>query len=160
MSGVQVRLVADTLEEVHAAADALARVLQVRHRSAPRPRRDGGVVLYLHTQGPREQTADQDARAVISQRTRAALAARRAAGGRLGGPRRCPDAVLAEVARRRAAGDRLTDIARALNAAGHRTPGGGDRWWPSHVSRLLATQDGQHALREAAAALEGPRCRS
>jgi DNA invertase Pin-like site-specific DNA recombinase len=91
-------------------------------------------------------------RSLISRRTRAGLAQRRAAGVRLGGPRRCPDAVLAEVVRLRAAGARLVDIAEALNAAGEPTPGGGVRWWPSHVSRLLATQDGHHALQAAYAA--------
>lgn len=94
-------------------------------------------------------------RRLIGVRTREALAARRAAGVRLGGPRRCPDEVLAEVVRLRVAGARLVDIAAALQAAGHSTPGGGARWWPSHVSRLLATQDGQRALQAATAAAGG-----
>lgn len=47
MSRVQVRLVAATAAEVAAAADAVAGALQVEHRSRPRPRRDGGVAVYL-----------------------------------------------------------------------------------------------------------------
>ncbi len=45
----------------------------------------------------------------------------------------------------RAAGARLVDVAATLNADGVPTPGGGARWWPSHVSRLLATQDARTA---------------
>lgn len=63
-----------------------------------------------------------------------------------GRPRRCPDDVLAEVVRRRLAGERLTDICRALNDRGVPTPGGGTRWWPSHVHRLLRTRDALRLL--------------
>jgi hypothetical protein len=41
----------------------------------------------------------------------------------------------------RAAGARLIDICEQLNAAAVPTPGGANRWHPSHVSRLLRTQD-------------------
>ena len=37
----------------------------------------------------------------------------------------------------------LKDICKYLNAEGVPTPGGGKRWWPSYVSRLLGTIDGQ-----------------
>ncbi|HSV64310.1 MAG TPA: recombinase family protein [Mycobacteriales bacterium] len=80
-------------------------------------------------------------RPLVGVRTRAGIAARRAAGVRVGGPRRCPDDVLDRVVRLRASGARLVDIAAEMNAAGIVTPGGGSRWWASHVSRLLATQD-------------------
>jgi DNA invertase Pin-like site-specific DNA recombinase len=80
-------------------------------------------------------------RALIARRTRTALAYRRAQGVRLGRPRRCPDDVLARVVQLRAGGAQLAEIAAVMNDAGVPTPGGGARWWPSHVSRLLATQD-------------------
>jgi DNA invertase Pin-like site-specific DNA recombinase len=79
----------------------------------------------------------------ISARTRAAIERRRAAGGRVGGPRRCPDAILDRVLQLRDAGARQAEIAEAMNKAGLPTPGGGTHWWPSHVSRLLKTQDAQ-----------------
>jgi Recombinase len=79
--------------------------------------------------------------ALISRNTCAALAAMRARGVRLGRPRRCPDEVLARVLTSRTAGARLVDICAQLNADGVPTPGGGARWHPSHVSRLLRTQD-------------------
>jgi DNA invertase Pin-like site-specific DNA recombinase len=84
-------------------------------------------------------------RALIARRTRAALAYRKSIGVRIGRPRRCPDDVLARVLELRAGGLRLVDVAEAMNDAGVPTPGGGARWWPSHVSRLLATQDARTA---------------
>lgn len=47
--------------------------------------------------------------------------------------------ILGLVVRRRTEGWRLEDICQVLNAAAIPTPGGGKRWWPSHVSRLLRT---------------------
>jgi hypothetical protein len=38
------------------------------------------------------------------------------------------------------------DICDTLNADGILTPGGGLRWWPSHVHRLLRTRDGRELL--------------
>lgn len=84
---------------------------------------------------------------LISQNTCAALAELRARGVRLGRPRRCPDDVLTRVVTTRAAGVRLVDICEQLNADGVLTPGGSHRWHPSHISRLLRTQDARR-LRE------------
>jgi hypothetical protein len=72
-----------------------------------------------------------------------ALATRRALGVRLGGPRSCPDEVLARIVACRMEGEKLVDIASALNADAVPTPGGGLQWYPSHLSRLLRTQDAQ-----------------
>ncbi len=45
---IRVRLVADDVDELHAAAAALGQVLTVTHTSRPVPRRSGdGVTLYL-----------------------------------------------------------------------------------------------------------------
>jgi hypothetical protein len=63
-----------------------------------------------------------------------------------GRPRRCPDDVLTIVVDLRISGARLIDICDELNALGMATPGGGSRWWPSHVHRLLRTRDGSRLL--------------
>ena len=62
---------------------------------------------------------------------------------RPGAPRRCPLDVLVRVVELRAAGALLKEICEQLNAEGIPTPGGGARWWPSHVCRLLGTCDAQ-----------------
>ncbi len=84
---------------------------------------------------------DELRRRHIGERTTEALALLRRQGVRLGRPRRCPDEVLIRVVTERAAGARLADISARLNADGIPTPAGGPRWYPSHVSRLLRTQD-------------------
>jgi hypothetical protein len=48
----------------------------------------------------------------------------------------------------RGAGARLVDICTALNAAAVPTPGGGAKWWPSHVSRLLDTRTAKLRLQQ------------
>jgi len=76
-----------------------------------------------------------------STRTVEGLAEARAMGVRLGRPRRCDDEVLRTVVELHLTGVRQADIAAQLNIEGTPTPGGGARWYPSHVSRLLRTQD-------------------
>lgn len=78
---------------------------------------------------------------LASERTRAAMLAKAARGERIGRPRSCPDDVLDRVLELRGAGGSLAAIAEAMNGAGVPTPAGSPRWWPSHVSRLLRTQD-------------------
>ncbi|WP_121397565.1 recombinase family protein [Micromonospora sp. M71_S20] len=60
-----------------------------------------------------------------------------------GRPSSCPPHLLAQVVTMRQAGARLVDICAAMNAAKIPTPGGGARWYPSHVSRLLYTRAAQ-----------------
>ncbi len=91
-------------------------------------------------------TAAQFQRRLIGQNTREALAVLREQGVRLGRPRRCPDDTLARVVAYRATGARLVDICEQLNADAVPTPAGGTRWYPSHVSRLLRTQDAQQLV--------------
>ncbi|MFD4916606.1 recombinase family protein [Streptomyces virginiae] len=83
---------------------------------------------------------------VISARTIAALAERRAAGARLGRPRVCPDTVLRRAVLLRLRGATLAEIAKGFNRSGTPTPGGGAFWYPSHVSHLLRTQDAVRLL--------------
>jgi Resolvase, N terminal domain len=71
---------------------------------------------------------------------------------RQGAPRRCPDHILTQIVELRASGARLMDICSTMNANGVPTPGGGSRWWPSHVHRLLATQDARQRRAEIGAA--------
>ncbi|MGI8416120.1 MAG: recombinase family protein [Nakamurella sp.] len=60
--------------------------------------------------------------------------------------RSCSDEVLDQVLELRAAGGTLVSISTAMNEAGISTPAGSPRWWPSHVSRLLRTQDARARL--------------
>lgn len=79
-------------------------------------------------------------RRAISQRTRDALAERKAAGVRLGNARATPPEVVARIVARRAAGHSPARIARDLDADRVPTPNGGARWYPSTVARLLAAE--------------------
>jgi DNA invertase Pin-like site-specific DNA recombinase len=84
-------------------------------------------------------TFAQFERRLIGQRTREALAAKRASGVRLGRPLSLPADVRARIASERAAGTSLAAIAEGLNADGIPTAQGGRQWWPSTVrSSLLA----------------------
>jgi hypothetical protein len=116
----------------------------------------------------------QKERELISERTKAALAAAKARGARLGGDRGyrplCgPDSGAAAASRRGAAEraahrlllevDRLRGegvvsrqaLARALSARGVLAPGGGGTWTHTTVGRLLARTDTQilHCTRRA-----------
>ncbi|NKZ93536.1 hypothetical protein GS966_27530, partial [Rhodococcus hoagii] len=62
------------------------------------------------------------------------------AGRRPGRPRCCPDDVLMQILVWRDAGWTFQRICDALNASAIATPGGGSRWYRSHLSRLLRTR--------------------
>jgi hypothetical protein len=62
---------------------------------------------------------------------------------RPGRPRRCPLDVLVRVVELREEGTLYKEICNQLNADHIPTPGGGIRWWPSHVCRQLETHDAQ-----------------
>ena len=76
-------------------------------------------------------------RRLIGQRTRDALAERRAAGVRLGRPRTLPEDVVERITARRAAGASMSAIARELNHDGIPTAHGGQMWRQSSVSAVL-----------------------
>jgi len=75
-------------------------------------------------------------RKLIGQRTRDALAAKRAAGVVLGRPRLLPEAVRARIVAERAAGDSLRTIAGRLNAENVPTAQGGAQWHASTVKAV------------------------
>jgi len=78
-------------------------------------------------------TFAQYERRLIGQRTKAALAAKKAQGINLGRPRTMPAGVLARIVAAREAGEGWSAIARALNADGVPTAQGGVCWHPSTV---------------------------
>src|SRR5262249_52750378 len=92
-------------------------------------------------------------RALIAQRTRDALAAKRAKGARLGRPRSMDPATSARIQSLRDGGATLTAIADELNAEGVPTARGGRCWYPATVRTALrsAALDAEAAaLRETA----------
>jgi DNA invertase Pin-like site-specific DNA recombinase len=77
-------------------------------------------------------------RRLISQRTREALAMKKAAGVRLGRPPTVPKAVVRRIQRQRARGDTLRAIADRLNRDGVPTAQGGAQWYAATVRGVLA----------------------
>lgn len=82
-------------------------------------------------------TFSQFERRLISERTKQALAQKRAAGVRLGAAPEIDTAIAARIHSERAAGRTLREIANALNAEGISTARGG-RWHASTMQRVLA----------------------
>lgn len=82
-------------------------------------------------------TFAQFERRLIGQRTREALAMKKAAGVRLGRPSSIRPELAARIVELRAGGLTLREIADRLNEAGEPTPRGGREWRPSSIERLL-----------------------
>ncbi len=82
-------------------------------------------------------TFAQFERRLISQRTRDALAIKKAEGVQLGRPRTMPDELRERIRRMHAAGESLAAIARTLTAEHVATAQGGVRWYPSTVQAVL-----------------------
>lgn len=82
-------------------------------------------------------------RGLISQRTREALAARKAAGVQLGTPTQLPDEVLRRIITEAADGRSLRKIAQGLMADGIATGSGRPTWHPPQVQRALDCQRAQ-----------------
>ena len=82
-------------------------------------------------------TFAQFERRLIGQRTRDALAAKKAQGVRLGRPRSLPAAVVGRIVRARDCGLTLSAIADELNRYQVPTGQGGAKWWPNTVRQVL-----------------------
>ena len=80
-------------------------------------------------------------RRLISQRTKDALAAKRAAGVRRGRPSTLPLDLVAEIVTAHRAGSSMAAIARDLTDRGVPTARGGVKWYPSTVKAVLDGQD-------------------
>ncbi|MGP4054139.1 recombinase family protein [Mycobacterium sp. 4D054] len=80
-------------------------------------------------------------RRLISQRTREALAVKRAQGVRLGRPSKLPTEIVERILADRRAGLSLAKIAAALNSDAVPTAQGGKCWYPATVKAVIAGQD-------------------
>ena len=80
----------------------------------------------------------QHERRIIGQRTKDALAVKRAAGVTLGRPVTLSAEIRAEVVAMREAGLSFAKIAAELNAREVPTAHGGSQWWPSTVRKIAA----------------------
>ena len=90
-------------------------------------------------------TFSQLERRLIGQRTKEALAMRRAAGVRLGRPRAMPGAIAQRIVGLRAEGYTLQAIADLLTDEGVPTVQGGRRWYPSTIAKVLESLVREHA---------------
>lgn len=80
-------------------------------------------------------------RALISDRTKAALAVKRAQGVRLGRPSQIPAEVVERIVAAKARGGSLRVIAAELTADAVPTARGGTRWSPATIQTVLKGQD-------------------
>lgn len=85
-------------------------------------------------------TLAEDERDTIRQRTRDALAVKKAQGVRLGRPQGLPDDVVRRILTERAAGTGYQRIANGLNDDGVPTAQGGAKWYPATVRAVLKSQ--------------------
>lgn len=76
-------------------------------------------------------------RRMIGERTKTALAEKRAEGVRLGRPRTWPEEVRSAIVGMKRAGSSLSAIAREFNEQGIPTAHQGARWYPSTVRAVL-----------------------
>ena len=99
-------------------------------------------------------------RRLIGQRTREALAAKRAAGVRLGRPSELPLDVVQRILDARAAGESYPAIAAELEADGVPTARGGSRWYPARVRSVEYGQDAMALKRKGSGDATGDAART
>lgn len=80
-------------------------------------------------------------RGLIAERTKAALAVKKAQGVRLGRPSEIPAEVLRRIVDERADGATLQAIADGLHRDGIATARGGAKWYPATIKAALGSQD-------------------
>jgi DNA invertase Pin-like site-specific DNA recombinase len=85
-------------------------------------------------------SAAQWERRLISQRTKDALAEKRAAGIKLGRPPKLPEAVVERIVAARNDGEGWSAIAQELNSENVPTAHGGTRWHPSTVRAVVLSR--------------------
>lgn len=85
-------------------------------------------------------------RNLVSERTRAALAVKRAQGVRLGRPSTLPREVVARIVAEREAGSTWQAVADGLMADEVETAHGGVRWYPASVRKVYTGQDAAAVL--------------
>jgi DNA invertase Pin-like site-specific DNA recombinase len=121
-------------------------------RSKPKGKRKGwGLILLdvdVDTSSPSGEfmvnvmgSAAQWERRIISQRTKDALAVKRAQGVRLGRPSTLPAELVERIVRERRAGVSFSAIARTLTDERVPTAHGGGRWWPATIRKVLQGQE-------------------
>jgi DNA invertase Pin-like site-specific DNA recombinase len=149
----------ETIESGHAAGllvaktDRVARSLRTLLDVVDRIEHAGGIVVAVDgsidtsTAAGRFTTQIMGGvaeleRALISDRTKAALAVKRAQGVRLGRPSMLPRDVVAHIVEARAGGASLRAIAADMSADAVPTAQGGAKW---HASTVRAVLDGQDA---------------
>lgn len=93
--------------------------------------------------------SDRERSRIRSQKIQEGIAARRAAGGRIGRPPQCPEETKNLVFSMILEGVSYRAICARLNANGIATAGGGKCWQPSYINRLLNTDHGSEAFAEA-----------
>jgi DNA invertase Pin-like site-specific DNA recombinase len=81
-------------------------------------------------------TFAQYERELIGERTKAALAAKKARNEPIGRPREASTAVVRRIVADRDSGSSFDAIAKTLEAEGTRSPRGGDKWHSSTVRRI------------------------
>ena len=113
----------------------------MRKSSGGRPRattiRSSTVTVWSASIRRSTSTATQFERRLIGQRTRDALAVKRAQGVTLGRPREQSTEAIVRIQALHHDGLSLAGIARTLNEEGIETPRGGS-WFPSGVKRVLS----------------------
>lgn len=85
-------------------------------------------------------SAAQYERRLIGQRTRDALAVKKAEGVRLGRPQALPDDVITRIVMEREEGRSMPAICAGLEADGVPTARGGPKWYPSTIQKVLQSQ--------------------